>query len=61
MVLYLSKKVSAIYVSEDIRCYKIVPIFYKNKVHFVDTLSRQTNFGIPQSHGDQKIATMSYN
>ena len=25
-------------------CYKRIPIFYKNKVHFVDTLSRRTYF-----------------
>ena len=33
----------------------------KNKVHFVDTLSRRTYFGIQQSHVDQKIATTLYN
>ena len=33
-----TKKVSPLYVFEDKRCYKKVPIFYKNKVHFVDTL-----------------------
>ena len=43
MVLYL-KKVSPLYVFEDKRCYKRIPIFYKNKVHFVDTLSRRTYF-----------------
>ena len=39
-----TKKVSPLYVFEDKRCYKRIPIFYKNKVHFVDTLSRRTNF-----------------
>ena len=43
-----TKKVSYIkvplYVFEDKRCYKRIPIFYKNKVHFVDTLSRRTYF-----------------
>ena len=39
-----TKKVSPLYVFEDKRCYKRTPIFYKNKVHFVDTLSRRTNF-----------------
>ena len=39
-----TKKVSPLYVFEDKRCYKIIPIFYKNKVHFVDTLSRRTYF-----------------
>ena len=32
------------YVFEDKRCYKRIPIFYKNKVHFVDTLSGRTYF-----------------
>ena len=39
-----TKKVSPLYVFEDKRCYKGIPIFYKNKVHFVDTLSRRTYF-----------------
>ena len=39
-----TKKVSPSYVFEDKRCYKRIPIFYKNKVHFVDTLSRRTYF-----------------
>ena len=53
-----TKKVSPLYVFEDKRCYKRIPIFYKNKVHFVDTLLRRTYFfGIPQSHVDQQIAT----
>ena len=37
-----TKKVSPLYVFEYKRCYKRIPIFYKNKVHFVDTLSRRT-------------------
>ena len=37
-------KLSNSYVSEDKRCYKRFPIFYKNKVHFFDTLSRRTYF-----------------
>ena len=36
-----TKKVSPLYVFEDKRCYKRIPIFYKNKVHFVDTLSKR--------------------
>ena len=32
------------YVFEDKRCYKRIPILYKNKVHFVDPLSRRTYF-----------------
>ena len=45
MVLHLyPKKVSLLYVFEDKRCYKRIPIFYKNKVYFVDTLSRRTYF-----------------
>ena len=47
-----TKKVSPLYVFEDKRCYKRISIFYKNKVHFVDTLSKQT------THVDQKIATI---
>ena len=39
-----TEKVSSLYVLEDKRCYKINPIFYKNKIHFVDTLSRRTYF-----------------
>ena len=39
-----TKKVSPLYVFEDKRCYKRIPIFYKNKVHFVDTLSKGTYF-----------------
>ena len=35
-----TKKVSPLYVFED----KRIPIFYKNRVHFVDTLSRRTYF-----------------
>ena len=44
MVLHLYKKVSPLYVFEDKRCYKRIPVLYKNKVHFVDTLSRRTYF-----------------
>ena len=39
-----TKKVSPLYVFEEKRCYKRNPIFYKNQVHFVDTLSRRTYF-----------------
>ena len=39
-----TKKVSPLYVFEDTRCHKRIPIFYKNKVHFVNTLSRRTYF-----------------
>ena len=38
------KKVSTLYVFDDKHCYKRIPIFYKNKVHFVDTFSRRTYF-----------------
>ena len=44
MVLHLYQKVSPLNVFEDKRCYKRIPKFYKNKVHFVDTLSRRTYF-----------------
>ena len=36
-----TKKLSPLYVLEDKRCYKRILIFYKNKVRFVDTLSRR--------------------
>ena len=39
-----TKKVSPLYVFEDKRCYKRIPIFYKIKLSFVDTLSRRTYF-----------------
>ena len=39
-----TKKLSPLYVFDDKRCYKRIPIFYKNKLHFVDTLSRRTYF-----------------
>ena len=39
------KKVSPLYVFEDKRCYKRIPIFYKNKVHFVDTLKTNIFLG----------------
>ena len=58
---YGTKKVSTLYVFVDKRCYKRIPTFYKNKVYFVDTLSREHIFGIHQSHVDQKVATMLYN
>ena len=40
----LAPKISPLYVFDDKRCYKRIPIFYKNEVHFVDTLSRRTYF-----------------
>ena len=40
----LTKKVSPLYVFEDKRCFKRIPIFYKIKAYFVDTLSRRTYF-----------------
>ena len=39
-----TKKVSPLYVFDDKRCYKRIPKFYTNKVHFVGTLSRRTYF-----------------
>ena len=39
-----TKKESPLYDFDDKRCYKKIPIFYKNKINFVDTLSRRTNF-----------------
>ena len=39
-----TKKVSPLYVFEDERCVERIPIFYKNKEHFVDTLSPRICF-----------------
>ena len=39
-----TKKVSPLYVFEHKRRYKRIPKLYKNKVYFVDTLSRRTYF-----------------
>ena len=39
-----TKKAPPLYVFEDKRCYKRIPKFCKNKVHFVDTLSRRAYF-----------------
>ena len=39
-----TKKASPLYAFEDKRCYKRIPIFYKNIAYFVDTLSRRTYF-----------------
>ena len=61
MVLYLHqkiKKLSLLYVFEDKRCYKRIPKFYKNKVHFVDTLSRRTYFWDTAVPCGSKKATM---
>ena len=38
------KNVSPLNVFEDKRCYIRIPVFFKNKVHFIDTLSRRTSF-----------------
>ena len=51
-----TKKVTPLYVFEDKRCYKRIPISYKKKVHFVDIFSRKTNFW--DTAVDQKTATM---
>ena len=39
-----TKKLSPLYVIEDKRCYKKIPVLYNNIVHSVDTLSRRTYF-----------------
>ena len=39
-----TKKVSPLFVFEDKRCYERIPIFYENKVYFVDTLSGRKYF-----------------
>ena len=43
-ITLVPKKVSPIYDFEDKICYKKIAIFYKNKAHYVDTLSRRTYF-----------------
>ena len=40
------KSITFIYVFEDNRCYRRIPIFYKIKVYFVDTLSPRTCFWV---------------
>ena len=44
LVLHMHWKVSLLYGFEDKRCYKRIPIFYKTKVYFVNTLSGRTYF-----------------
>ena len=58
LIFYMHQNVSPLYVFEDKRCYKRIPIFYKNKAQFVDKLSRRTFFGIQQFHVDQRTGTM---
>ena len=57
-----TKKISLLYVFEDKRCYKRIPLFYKNEVHFVDRLSRRTCFwgtavpwGSESSHNELQL------
>ena len=61
MVLHLTKKVSPLYVLEDKRCYRRIPIFYKKKYILLIHFQEELIFGIQHSHVDQKIATMLYN
>ena len=44
MLLHLYQKSITFIPFEDKKCYKRIPIFHKNKVYFVDTLSRRTYF-----------------
>ena len=44
MVLHSYQKSITFIRFEDKRCYKRIPIFYKTKVYFVDTLSRRIYF-----------------
>ena len=53
-----TKKLSPLYVFEDKRCYEKIPIFYKNKVCFADTLSRRTYFWDTAVTCGSKKATM---
>ena len=60
-IALVPKKVSPLYVFEDRRCYKRIPIFYKNKDILLIHFQADLIFGIHQSHMDQKTATMVYN
>ena len=56
-----TKKVSSLFVFEDKRCYKRIPIFCKKKVNLVDTLSRRTYFWDTAVPCGSKKATKLYN
>ena len=48
------------YAFEDKRCYRRIPIIYKNNVHFFDTLSRRTYFWeTPVLCGSESISIYS--
>ena len=49
-----TKKVSPLYVFEDKRCYKRIPIFNKNMYILLTHFQDENFFGIPQSHVGQK-------
>ena len=55
-ITHAIKKASPLYVFEDKRCYKLIPILLK-KFCFVDILSRRIIFGIQLPHADLKLAT----
>ena len=59
-----TKKVSPLYVFEDTVGLKEIPIFYKNKVHFVDTLSRRAyfwNIAVPcGSENSHNVVQLNY-
>ena len=55
-----TKKVSPLHVFEDKRFYKRIPIFYKNKVHFLTHFLDEHIFGIQPSHVDLEKLTMFY-
>ena len=55
-----TKKVSPLYVFEDKRCYKRIPILSKKKyILLIHSLDEHT-YGIKQYHVDRKIATTLY-
>ena len=57
-----TKKVSPLYVFEDERCYKRIPIFYKNIKYILLIHSQDEHiFGTQQYHVDQKTVTTLYN
>ena len=54
-----TKKVSPLFIFEDKRCYKRIPIFYFKKFILSIHIQDEHIFGIRQYHVDQKTATMS--
>ena len=56
-----TKKISPLYVFEDKRCYKRIPIFYKRKYILMIHSQDEHIFGILQYHLGHLLATRLYN